>query len=139
MKHVMGCLHCVVGFACIVMEVFMSEEQDILPVDDQLSAEGCAKGGKARAAMLTPERRRDIASKAAIARWTKTDEADTEAIASDMVQHLPVAKYKGYLTLLGVDLPCYVLNNGQRVIGRTSMTEMLTCQRRTTNEFSMVR
>lgn len=33
-----------------------------------------AKGGKARAAALTPERRREIAKKAADARWGKTKE-----------------------------------------------------------------
>src|SRR5579859_623949 len=31
-----------------------------------------------------------------------------------------------HINLLGVDLPCYVLENGQRVVGRTSFTEMLT-------------
>ena len=39
---------------------------------------------------------------------------------------LPEAKYKGVLNLLDVDVPCYVLSDGQRVIGRTSMTELLT-------------
>lgn len=37
---------------------------------------GGAKGGKARAAKLTPERRADIAKKAALARWSRSgDEA----------------------------------------------------------------
>lgn len=33
---------------------------------------GGTKGGKARAANLSPERRREIAKKAAAARWSKT-------------------------------------------------------------------
>jgi len=34
---------------------------------------GGLKGGKARAAKLTPERRTEIAKKAALARWGKSD------------------------------------------------------------------
>jgi hypothetical protein len=33
---------------------------------------GASKGGRARAAKLTPERRREIARQAVIARWKKT-------------------------------------------------------------------
>jgi hypothetical protein len=40
--------------------------------------------------------------------------------------NLPEARYKGRLRLLGMDIPCYVLSDGQRVIGRTSANEMLT-------------
>ena len=40
--------------------------------------------------------------------------------------YLPEAKYKGVLSLVGTELPCYVLSNGQRVVGRTSFTELLT-------------
>lgn len=39
-----------------------------------LGRKGGAKGGPARAASLTPERRREIAQKAAAARWGKADE-----------------------------------------------------------------
>ena len=39
-----------------------------------LGRKGGAKGGPARAAALTPERRREIAQKAAAARWGKTAE-----------------------------------------------------------------
>lgn len=35
-----------------------------------------SRGGKARARNLTPEQRREIASKAAKARWSKTNEHD---------------------------------------------------------------
>jgi P63C domain len=85
-----------------------------------------AKGGRARAAVLSPQQRREIASKAALARWNKSEESDTEVVPAEAAQLLPVAKYKGYLNLLGIELPCYVLSTGQRVIGRTSMNEMLT-------------
>jgi hypothetical protein len=39
---------------------------------------------------------------------------------------LPVAHWRGTLNLVGVDVPCYVLDTGQKIIGRTSATEVLT-------------
>ena len=44
-----------------------------------LSKLGAAKGGRARSAKLTPEQRREIARKAAQARWAKkkADSGDT--------------------------------------------------------------
>ena len=62
--------------------------------------------------------------------WTSIEEAasgdlvDNEAV--DSVSNLPEAVYKGFLNLMGFEIPCYVLDNGQRVIGRTSATEMLS-------------
>lgn len=47
--------------------------EDIRRVMKHLSDLGAAKGGKARAEKLTPERRREIARKAARARWGKGD------------------------------------------------------------------
>lgn len=41
-----------------------------------LAALGASKGGKARAAKLTPRRRRQIARKAAQARWNRGDNGD---------------------------------------------------------------
>lgn len=96
---------------------------------------GKAKGGMARAASLSKRERHAIASKAARARWHKPpapEDDDLENIAPDTdefegpLEGLPVAKYKGELNLLDMAVPCYVLSNGQRVIGRTSMTELLT-------------
>lgn len=81
-----------------------------------------AKGGKARAASMSPEERKAMASKGGKARWKKAAAARVMADPN----RLPVAKYKGVLPLGGVELPAYVLDNGQRVIGRTSFTEALT-------------
>jgi hypothetical protein len=41
-------------------------------------------------------------------------------------EELPIAIHKGFLPIMGVDIPCYVLTGGIRVIGRTSATEVLT-------------
>ena len=37
----------------------------------KIGRKGAKKGGKARMAQLTPEQRREIARKAAVARWAK--------------------------------------------------------------------
>ncbi len=63
----------VVGNAVRVMQVATGEVEEIV-VDDgkDLHAKALgAKGGKKRAANLTPERRKEIARKAAKARWAK--------------------------------------------------------------------
>jgi hypothetical protein len=43
-----------------------------------LGRRGGKKGGKARAAALSPEQRREIAAKAARARWSKADAESAE-------------------------------------------------------------
>jgi P63C domain len=101
---------------------------------------GGAKGGKARAAKLTPDQRSEIARKAVQTRWAKVRterQVGSQEIVGTQPEpslepevlptgDLPVAKYKGVLDLMGAEIPCYVLDNGQRVIGRTAATEALT-------------
>lgn len=67
-------------------------------------------GGKANAAKMTPEERKEAASKAARARWLK-------------------ATHSGVLKLLEVDVACFVLENGQRVISQNGMAEALDMSR----------
>lgn len=62
---------------------------------------GKAKGGKARAESLTPEQRKEIAGKAGRARWDVP---------------IPVVTHSGILKIGDVEFPCYVLDNGQRVL-----------------------
>jgi hypothetical protein len=78
-----------------------------------------ALGGVARREALTPARRKEIAKKAVRTRWAQKR-------AKQDPNRLPEAKWKGALRLVDVEVPCYVLDDGQRVIGRTSATEMLT-------------
>lgn len=74
--------------ASIVMEA-TSDEEAPAELDEEEDADdgknpaavalgrlGGKKGGKARAESLSPERRRDIAKKAAAARWGKKDNID---------------------------------------------------------------
>jgi hypothetical protein len=99
--------------------------------------DGRTRSGKARMEKLSAEGRQKLASTAAKARWRKaklpngkeieyTEPLDNSDDISMSKGWLPEAKYKGVLNLVGTDLPCYVLNNGMRVVGRTSFTELLT-------------
>jgi hypothetical protein len=58
-----------------------------------------AKGGKARAASLSPEQRKEIGEKAARARWGT-----------------PKADYSGTLKIAETEIPCAVYDNGDRVL-----------------------
>ncbi|MFQ5647499.1 MAG: hypothetical protein ACE5GM_11265 [bacterium] len=68
--------HSIVGFA--TEEEIQPESEKEKPVKNQHAVElgrlGGLKGGKARAISLTKEKRSQIASKAARARWNKKDE-----------------------------------------------------------------
>ena len=65
----------VIGNAVKVMRIATGQEQETIPTDTRnpaavaLSKLGASKGGVARAARLTSKKRKDIAKKAANARW----------------------------------------------------------------------
>jgi len=42
------------------------------------------------------------------------------------VPHIPIARWQGVLSIGKEDLPCYVLDDGRRVISRTGATSLLT-------------
>jgi len=93
-----------------------------------------SRGGAARAKNLSPERRKEIGQAAAAARWKPpTHIADMTPPELEDVDEtieptpeLPIAQWRGMLNLVGVDVPCYVLDDGQKIIGRTSATEVLS-------------
>ncbi len=63
----------VIGNAVRVMRIATGEELEDSPVDDGKDPNAKAlgkKGGAARAASMTPERRSEIAKKAAAKRWS---------------------------------------------------------------------
>jgi hypothetical protein len=72
--------------------------------------QGRAKGGKARAERLTGSQRSDIARKAAETRWS---EATLRAT------------HEGVLKIGGIEIPCAVLNNGERVLTQTGFLQAL--------------
>jgi hypothetical protein len=64
----------VIGNAVKIARIATGEEQDDAPPDDGKDKAAQAlgrKGGAARAASMTPERRAEIAKKAALKRWNK--------------------------------------------------------------------
>lgn len=67
-----------------------------------------SKGGKARAEKLTKEERSAIAKGAASARWS-----------------LPKATHYGTLNLGGTSIPCFVLEDGRRVISGRGLTSAI--------------
>ena len=64
----------VIGNAVKVMRIATGEEDDATPDDGKDPAAKAlgAKGGAARARAMTPERRAEIAKKAAVKRWEKS-------------------------------------------------------------------
>jgi hypothetical protein len=68
----------VIGNAVKVMRIATGEETEDLKADEVKSAaaELGSRGGKARAIRMTPERRSEIAKKAAKARWKASADAE---------------------------------------------------------------
>jgi hypothetical protein len=69
----------VIGAAVKVMRIAIGEEVDPPPPDDGKDAAAVSmgrKGGVARAAAMTPERRVEVARKAAEKRWGRKVEPD---------------------------------------------------------------
>ena len=95
-------------------------------------AEAKVRGGQARSRSLSSKRRKEIASIAARERWKKCapqtvlEEAVDDAEVGALAGPLEEARWVGPLDIVGMTVPCYVLGNGQRVIGRVSVTELLT-------------
>lgn len=86
-------------------------------MSDDPGTTGRARGGVKRAEVLSRERRSEIAAQAAKARWeAKRDE------------HLPVVEYGSPdrpLRLLDAEIPCYVLNDGTRVLTQQGFLKAL--------------
>lgn len=63
----------VIGNAVKIARIATGEEEDVIPDDgkDKGAQAIGRKGGKARADSMTPERRAEIARKAAAKRWAK--------------------------------------------------------------------
>ena len=67
----------VIGAAVMVAKIATGEVEEELepePADREAKREAGRKGGKARADALTPERRTEIATQGAAARWAEDDE-----------------------------------------------------------------
>lgn len=86
--------------------------------DHDHSDDGRSRGGHARARKLTPEQRSDISRRAAAARW---DGEIVDAVCGSPDQPLKIGD---------VEIECYVLDDGTRVITQSSFLQALGRHRR---------
>lgn len=77
-----------------------------------------AKGGHARAKALSPDERKEIAARAAKSRWDKEREAASLTKATHGSPDNP-------LVIGGMEIPCYVLEDGKRVLVQGAMLNAL--------------
>jgi hypothetical protein len=91
--------------------------------DETERAEIASKGGQARAAKLTPEERRAIASDAAKKRWAEKEVAKTDSATPRVLEG-----FKGVLDLAGMKLPSAIIKGPdgiQRVISENGITNAI--------------
>jgi hypothetical protein len=111
-----------------------------------LKKEWQAKGGKARASVLTPEERKEIARNAVRARWAKAGKLkavedsfsepeiiEAQVPVSPTPEEFPYSMFPGELDIGGVKLECHVLNDGRRVFTQKEIVRVLTAGKGSTN------
>lgn len=84
-----------------------------------LAALGAAKGGVARAEVLTPVQRKQIARRAAAARWGKDLGSEAEAQAAGEISDELSAEFGSTdkpIKIGSFEIPCYVLSDKRRVL-----------------------
>lgn len=99
-----------------------------------LSKHGAAKGGRARASVLTAEERSEIARKASRKRWAKEKgeiaSVEVTRIEPDLPtpagpEQLPISAFRGTLQMGELELDCHVLNDGRRVLTASEIVRVL--------------
>jgi hypothetical protein len=97
-----------------------------------------AKGGRARASVLTDEQKKAIASNAARARWGKSvdqqasedadlsEESEEASVPSHPSDGMPMALFPGKMDLGGTSCTVYVLDNRKRVMAQREVVSVLT-------------
>jgi hypothetical protein len=96
-------------------------------VDEAAAAEPSpqSKGGNARAKNLTSDKRREIAKRAAQARWAKLSDPN----------NLPRASHQGLLPIGDVEIEVYRLYDGRRLIAKAAMAKALNLKSEGGNAF----
>ncbi len=106
--------------------------------DEPVISKHAAQGGKARASVLTPEERKEIARSAARARWgDKTEETESAQARITPVEaqkpDIPFSMFRGKLTIGDVELECHVLNDLRRVLTQREVVRVLSGGRESGN------
>jgi P63C domain-containing protein len=92
---------------------------------------GASKGGRARASVLSPEERSEIARRASRARWATQDDSaqqgDNERVVEDEPSDttMPYSMFPGTVEIGTVTLECHVLNDGRRVLASGGVVRAL--------------
>jgi hypothetical protein len=96
-----------------------------------LSKLGASKGGKARAEALTPEERQMIAREAVTTRWLREKENPVKTGHTTQAKILKATHGSADrpLRIGDIEIPCYVLEDGRRVIVETGMRAALALGR----------
>src|SRR5262245_51883018 len=106
----------------------MGDIADLRAAAKAFSQLGASKGGKARAERLTPEQRSEIARHAVQARWAKTKQGQESSDVNTVVR----ATHGGpgrHLRIGDLEIPCYVLEDGRRILSQNEMLRALGMSR----------
>lgn len=87
-----------------------------------MAAKGASKGGKARAAKLSPKRRREIAQEGGLTKWSKRVESE---LSKEELAAMPRATHIGRLPIGDAVIDCAVLEDGRRVLSQRSVGRAL--------------
>lgn len=108
-------------------------------------SEVAAKGGRARANILSPQERSDIAREAVRRRWLKAgklkqqtsdesgDDIGPNEEAAEPTDDMPYSMFRGTLALGNLKLECHVLSDYSRVITQREMVRVLSAGRESGN------
>ncbi len=102
------------------------------------SKQAGSKGGKARAKILSPAERTEIARKAVRARWDKVKEENGEE-TGDLAPETgekstgPFSMFRGPLQLGNLEIECHVLNDLRRVLTQREVVRVLSGGRESGN------
>lgn len=108
-------LHYMLARLCIIiMEVSIMAKELTSKHAKALSELGAAKGGRARAEALSPDERKQIATRAAEVRW-----------AVEGSSKVPKETHTGIIKLRAIEIPCGVLEDGMRVISTRGINRTL--------------
>jgi hypothetical protein len=95
------------------------------PLAAELGRRGGRKGGKARAAGLSPEQRQEISRLAALARWRRARGGEGEAAAARLAR-TPIASHRAAFSVGEHRLEGFLLEDGRHLIGLLSAATLLT-------------
>lgn len=119
----------------------MTKKQSASDAAKALASLGAAKGGRARASVLTADERTEIARGAVRARWEKagklkkdipdTTEAEGTSVAITPTKPkgepvVPYSMFRGSLEIGNLELESHVLNDGRRVLTQREVVKVLS-------------